>query len=275
MRVIAVTSGKGGVGKSSLSANLAITLAAKNRRVVVFDADLGLANLDVILGVNPRFTLEQVVSGERTIPEVLFDAPGGIRIIPGGSGVSTLVQLSGPQLDRFLSELNTLAGETDYLIFDTGAGIDDSVMTFLQAADEVLLVVTPDPSSITDAYATAKTLFSRQPAARVRVVMNAAESEEHARLVFDRLSQVAQQYLGKSMEFAGWVRHDPTVVRCARRRQPFVLAEPQCGASRDVGRIAENLLGIGGEKRPEDSGTAPTLVDRLRALLGGKARKIA
>ncbi len=96
MRVIAVTSGKGGVGKSSLSANLAITLAAKNRKVVVFDADLGLANLDVILGVNPRFTLEQVVSGERTIPEVLFDAPGGIRIIPGGSGVSTLVQLSGP-----------------------------------------------------------------------------------------------------------------------------------------------------------------------------------
>ncbi len=267
MRTIAITSGKGGVGKTNLSANIGIQMARRARRVVVFDADLGLANLDVVLGVQAQYTLQHVLTGERTLSQIVTDGPGGVRFIAGGSGVEALVNLSGPQLERFLSELAELERSTDVLIFDTGAGIDGNVMTFLQAADETLLICTPDPASITDAYATAKALWTRRPDAVIRVVLNMVADDAHAKAVFAKLKSITEQFLGKTLLFAGYVRHDQKAVEYIRKRKPFTLGDPSLNASQDVCGIAASLLGMDYEPR------RLTLVDKFRSAFGIQLRE--
>jgi flagellar biosynthesis protein FlhG len=243
MRTIAVTSGKGGVGKSNLSSNLGIAFAEKGKRVVVFDADLGLANVDVILGARAPYTLQHVISGEKSLAEIVTSGPGGIGFVAGGSGVESLINLSGPQLERFLVEIEGLSSDTDVLIFDTGAGVDDSVMAFCEAADEAIVVATPDPASIADAYATIKTLYSRKPNAKIHVVMNMAPNHAIAEATFERLNSVAQQFLQKKLSHLGSVRQDSVVVDCVRKRKPFLVEAPGCTASQDVKSIAMRLLG--------------------------------
>ncbi len=262
MRTISVTSGKGGVGKSNLSSNIGIALAERGKRVVVFDADLGLANVDVILGARAPYTLQHVISGEKSLAEVVTSGPGGIGFVAGGSGVESLINLSGPQLERFLMEIEGLSTDTDVLIFDTGAGVDESVMSFCEAADETIVVATPDPASIADAYATIKTLYARKPNAKIHVVLNMAPSFHIGELTFDRLNTVAQQFLKRPLSFLGSVRQDPTVVDCVRRRKPFVVEAPNCAASEDVRAITLRLLGHVVEKPKEGLGV------RLRSVFG-------
>lgn len=260
MRTFAVTSGKGGVGKTNLSANLAIALAQRGLRTLVFDADLGLANLDVVLGTRAPHTLQDVIAGEKRLLEIATPGPGGIQFVAGGSGVQALVNLAPAQLDSFLCQLSELEECMDVLIFDTGAGIDNNTMTFLEAADDVLLISTPDPASITDAYATAKTLFARKPNAKVHVVLNMVSDETQARAVYAKLFSITQQFLEKSLTYAGMVRNDPHAVAWIRKRQPFLLAQPNLAASQDVARLAANLLG------KQHTPSAESLVDRLRAV---------
>jgi flagellar biosynthesis protein FlhG len=269
MRTLAVTSGKGGVGKTNLSANLGIALAARGQRVLVFDADIGLANLDVVLGCRANATLQHVVSGEKSLEEVIQPGPGGIRFVAGGSGVEALVNLEGPTSARFLDDLAKLESKTDFLIFDTGAGIDGNVMTFLTAADEVLIIVTPDPASLTDGYATAKALWMRRPDAAVRVILNMVDDESQARAVYAKLYSIAMQFLGKSLKYGGHVRLDSRAVACIRQRRPFVLAEPGLMATQDVKSIAANLLGERIEARQEG------LVDRLKGVFSLGLRRSA
>ena len=262
MRTISVTSGKGGVGKTNISANVGLALASRGKRVVVFDADLGLANLDVILGTRAEFTLQHVVTGEKTLSEVVTNGPGGIDFIAGGSGVENLINLDPTHLERFLTELQELSKCTDVLIFDTGAGIDDTIMTFLEASDETLIIITPDPASITDAYATAKVLYSRKPEAVVRVIMNQVYDEAQAKAIFSKIQGIAHQFLDKHLIYGGHVRSDQRAVQCIRKRQPFFIADPLAPASQDVLTVASALLGQ--EYTPEKEG----LVDRLRNLFG-------
>jgi flagellar biosynthesis protein FlhG len=262
MRTIAVTSGKGGVGKTNISANVGLSLVSMGKRVVVFDADLGLANLDVILGTKAQYTLQDAISGEKRLSEIVTHGPGGIHFIAGGSGVEGLINLNSAHLERFLTELQELSQSTDVLIFDTGAGIDDTIITFLQASDETLLVITPDPASITDAYATAKVLFARKPEAVVRVVLNQVVDEAQARAVFEKIRGIAHQFLDKHLIFGGYVRHDMRALQWIRKRQPFVLADPHLPASQDVTAVAAGLLGQ--TYTPEREG----VVDRLRNLFG-------
>lgn len=269
MRTIAVTSGKGGVGKTNIAANLGILFSGRGKRTVVFDADLGLANLDVVMGVRAPFTLQHVVTGEKGLLEVVCEGPRGVRFIAGGSGVEDLLNLTGPQLEGFLMELEGLTKTTDILIFDTGAGLDDKVMTFLRAADETLLVTTPDPASVTDAYATAKLLFMVKPDAVVRVVMNMVIDEAHAHAVFAKLNAICRQFSGKSMFYAGHVRHDPQVGFYIRKRVPFYGAQPRLKASMDLANVASRLLG----EEPEGEETG--LAERLRALFGFGLKKSA
>jgi flagellar biosynthesis protein FlhG len=269
MRTIAVTSGKGGVGKTNLSANVGLSLVERGKRVVIFDADLGLANLDVVLGTKAQFSLQHVLSGEKKLTEIVTHGPGGIQFIAGGSGVEGLVNMNATQLERFLLELQELSKATDVLIFDTGAGIDETVMTFLQAADEALLVITPDPASITDAYATAKVLYQRKPEAVVRVVMNQVSDEAQARAVYEKVNGIVRQFLGKHMIFGGYVRHDQRALACIRKRQPYRNADPTAPASVDVMAVAAGLLGQVHEKPKEG------VVDRLRNLFGFSLRKSA
>lgn len=262
MRTIAITSGKGGVGKTNLSANIAIQLAQKGHRVTLFDADLGLANVDVILGVRAEWNLQNMISGERTLNQIIAKGPGGIDFIAGGSGVEALAKLSGVDLDRFLTELADLERRNDFLIFDTGAGIDHVVLTFLQAADETLLVATPDPASITDAYAIAKALWHRRPNARIEVIMNMVHDEPHAMAVFAKLRAITEQFIGQRLEYAGFVRFDAKAVDWIRKRRPFSLADPKLAASQDVRALAAHILGerVDNERQ--------TLVDRFRSMLG-------
>ena len=269
MRTIAVTSGKGGVGKTNLSANLAIALTSLGKRVVVFDADLGLANLDVVLGTKSQFTLQHVLAGEKRLIEVVAPGPGGISFIAGGSGVQGLVNLNGQQLERFLAELAEFERSADILIFDTGAGIDELVMTFAEAADETLLVTTPDPASITDAYATAKLLYGRKPDASVRVVMNMVSDEAHAKAVFAKIQTISHQFLGKNLIYGGHIRNDHRAIACIRSRRPFLIADPTCPAAQDVSVVAARLTGQSYEV-PQS-----TLSDRFRTIFSFGVKRSA
>lgn len=269
MRTIAVTSGKGGVGKTNISANMGLSLAQQGKRVVIFDADLGLANLDVVLGTKAQFALHDCLGGDKKLSEIVTHGPNGIQFIAGGSGVEALVNLNSSQLERFLTELQEFSKFTDIMIFDTGAGIDDTVMAFLQAADETLLVITPDPASITDAYATAKLLFTHKPEAVVRVILNQVFDEAQARAVYAKVNGIAQQFLGKHLIYGGHVRHDLRALQCIRKRQPYVIGDPLAPASQDVHGVAAGLLGQ--EHKPERESFAC----RLRNVFGFGLRKSA
>lgn len=269
MRTIAITSGKGGVGKTNLSANLGIAVAARGKSVVVFDADLGLANLDVVLGTKAQFTLQHVLAGEKQLSEIVMPGPGGVKFIAGGSGVQGLVNLNGPQLERFLMELSELEKSTDILLLDTGAGIDQVVMTFIEAADETIVVTTPDPASITDAYATIKTLYGRKPSATVRMVINMVSDETQARAVFAKVQTISQQFLSRTLIFGGHVRQDPRAIACIRSRRPFVLADSTCPAAQDVIAVAGAVLGEPTAQQPA------TLAERFRSLFSFGIQKSA
>ena len=268
MRTIAVTSGKGGVGKSNLSANLAIALADRGQRVIIFDADIGLANLDVVLGMPAKGTLQQVVSGEKRLADAIADGPGGIKFLGGGSGIETMLKLSGRAGEAFLDEVSDLEKSYDFLIFDTGAGIDANVMTFLGAADEALVVITPDPASLTDGYATIKAILIGDKKVPVQVLMNMVDGEAQAKAVFARLTSISQQFLGVPLTLAGYIRTDPKAAHYVRLRKPWVLADPHLPASKDVMQLAATLLGEATAHRYEET---LSFTDRLRSLFRREA----
>ena len=257
MRTIAVTGGKGGIGKTVLASGIGIALSRLGHRVVIFDADLGLANLDVVMGVEAQFNVQHALDGVKTLQEIVVEGPQGVRIIAGGSGIGKLIRTSRKRLIEFLSQISGLAGSTDYLIFDTAAGVDARVMTFLRASDQVVLVVTPDPASIVDAYATAKVLFRQDPNAAVRVVANTVANDEQGNKVFSLIQSTARTYLNKELSYLGSVCKDDQVSFWTRRRRPFLDAEPSCPASHDVTALAARLsICVGEDSRP-------SLADRM------------
>lgn len=244
MTTIAITSGKGGVGKTSFSANLAAALAETGARTTVFDADLQLANLDIVLGVSPEFNLQHVVAGEKTLSEVLVEAPGGFKAITGASAVPLLMRAGPKKLALFFEQFGALAKTTDTLLFDCAAGLDNRVLHFLKFADDIILVASPDPTSITDAYATAKTLFRRKPDARVHVVFNMASPHEGAKL-FAMFEKICWQYLKKRVGYLGSVRFDQAAALATRKRELYVVANAGCKAAQDVRALAQSVRQFG------------------------------
>ena len=242
MRTYCVTSGKGGVGKTTVSANLGIALAKKGQRVVVFDADLSLANLDLILGVRSDHSLQHVLAGEKSLGEIVHPAPGGIGVVCGGSAVGPLMASGPKRIGKFLEQLAELEALTDVLIFDTGAGLDTKVMSFAKAADEVLLIATPEPTSVTDAYATAKILWKRDPDARIHVVANQVSGPDEGYAIYSTLNAIATSFLDKSLEYAGAIPRDDAVTKCIRNRRPLLLEAPSSPASEGISEIAAQLL---------------------------------
>lgn len=241
-RVLAVTSGKGGVGKTSVAVNLAIACARLGQRVTLVDFDLGLANVDVMMGIQPVHNLSHVVMGKRRVREVTVVAEG-IRIVPGAAGLWELANLGESARDELIRSLQTLEQDADLLIIDTGAGISRTVVRAAAAADEVLLLSTPEPTSIMDAYATVKMISHEPGHGRIRVIVNMAEGREEAERVSRTLADVSRQFLSVPVDRLGYIPRDEHVSRAVRERRPFEVLFPQCEASvavRGLGRMIVN-----------------------------------
>jgi flagellar biosynthesis protein FlhG len=240
-KVITVTSGKGGVGKTNVTINTAIALSELGLRVVILDADFGLANIDILFGIIPKFTLVDVIHNRKNILEVLSDGPKNIKFISGGSGVEELIKLEKSQLEIFVDNISLLDKIADVILIDTGAGLSDNVMNFVMAADEVLLVTTPEPTSITDAYALIKTVSNRDKGKIIKVIVNRAESVNEANDILNKLFLVAQKFLTLKLHPLGFILQDEAVIKAVKLQQPFSLAFPKSQAAKQIREIAKKL----------------------------------
>jgi flagellar biosynthesis protein FlhG len=226
--VFAITSGKGGVGKTNVTANLAAALVLKNRRVMVIDADLGLANLDLLLGVRPTHTLADFLAGAASLDEIIVANRQGILLLPGASGVSEITSLRRDQKLALLTELDALTHELDIALVDTGSGISDAVTYFTAAAQEIVVVVTPEPASMTDAYALIKVLASAHGQKRFWILANNVSAEAEALRLFDALSRTALRFLNAALDYLGWIPRDPRLARAVARSR--MVIEDACDA---------------------------------------------
>jgi len=242
-RAIVVTSGKGGVGKTNISVNLAVSLSQLGRKVTVMDADLGMANADVLCDLTLRNGLEDVVSGKKKLDEIAITAPGGFKLLPGAGGVPSIADLPEVDRNRLIDALARLEARNDYLIVDTGAGIGASVMGFVVAVERVLLITTPEPTAITDAYAMLKTIRKRRPKTRARLVVNQVESLAEGIAVHGRIDQASRRFLGVGIGFAGSIPKDPQIPLAVRRRSPVVINAPKSPAAKAIQRLAASIDG--------------------------------
>jgi flagellar biosynthesis protein FlhG len=238
VRVIAVTGGKGGVGKTSVAVNLATALAARSRRVVLLDGDLGLANADVFLGLSPRYTLAHVLAGERTLDEILVEAPQGFKLIPAAAGAADLAQLGPAEHLGLIRAFSSLAARLDVLIVDTAAGLSHSVLQFSQAAQQVMVVICDEPASITDAYALIKVLSRNHGVERFRILANQIRLPGGGRELYQRFERVAARFLDVTLEFAGEIPDDDCLRRSVRGQRPVLDEYPSSPAARAFKKLA-------------------------------------
>jgi flagellar biosynthesis protein FlhG len=240
-RVIAVTSGKGGVGKTNVAGNLAVALAQRGLRVLIVDGDLGMADLNLVYGIAPRLTLLDVLNGNHAITDIVADGPAGVRVLPGCAASFRLANLSDEERQQMCAAIGQLEGSYDAVVIDTGAGIGATSMTFAAAADQPLLVVTPEPSSIADAYAVAKVLSSRLGVRRLWVLPNQVASARDAHATFRRLATLVGRFLDLSLVQAGHVPADRAVASAVRAGRPFQLHAPDAPAARGLRGVAQRL----------------------------------
>jgi len=240
---IAITSGKGGVGKTSLATNLAIAFARRGRRVLLVDGDLAMANVDLMLGVVPQKNLGDVVFGRAAIEEVVLTTADGVRVLPSGSGVEELADLDDFRRERLLRELSKLEAEADLILLDTGSGVGRQTIHFARAADRTVIVTTPEPTAFSDAYATLKVLSRGRLRGRPGVVVNMAATPEEGRETERRIRVVAERFLRLKPEYLGHVLLDASMGKAVRRQQPVVKAFPRSPAAACIEELASRLLG--------------------------------
>lgn len=241
VQVIAVTGGKGGVGKSNVSINLSVCLAAMGRRVALLDADLGLANIDILLGLRPERNLEDVLSGECSLTDIMLTGPGGIRIIPASSGIQRMTMLGSMEHAGLIHAFSEITEQIDVLMIDTAAGISDSVISFVRASQEVLVVVCDEPSSITDAYALIKLLNKDYGVDRFRVIANMTRSVQEGRNLYNKLVQVTDRFLEVTLQYEGNIPFDESVRKAVQRQCPVVELLPRSKAALAYKQLAEKV----------------------------------
>jgi len=242
VRVMAVSSGKGGVGKSNVVVNLAVAFDRMGKRVLIMDADLGLANIDLLLGISPKQNIGHVLEGQKSLREVLVKGPGRIRVMPASSGVQKLTQLSDDQKLLLLEILDELEAEVDILLIDTGAGISDTVLYFNLAAQEKIVVVTPEPTSLTDAYALIKVLYTRHGERHFKILVNSVEDEKRGKAIFAKISKVADHFLdGISLDYLGCIPYDANMSKAIIQQKPFIDLFPQAAAAKAFMMLAHRI----------------------------------
>ena len=269
LRSLAVLSGKGGVGKSNISVNLSLAMAARGKRVVLLDADLGMANVDLLCGISPRYTLAHLVRGEKTVEELLMPISDSVLLLPGGPGVQGLADLDEASLSLLIDRLSVLDGIADVLIIDTGAGIHKNTLSFGVAADSTLLVTTPEPTAIRDAYGVLKSLaIATRSKIDVTILVNMTASEAEGREVADRVRMAASQFLELTVAYGGALPTDMAVRRAVQMRSPFLQAFPDSRASLAVGTMADSLLGVEEKERAPAGRGIKSFFFRLARGLG-------
>lgn len=241
-RVFSITSGKGGVGKTAVVANTAMLLAKKGKRVLILDADLGLANIDVVFGLAPSKNLNHFFSGDSDLHSILVDGPEGIKILPAGSGVQRFTRLDSQQKLRLLEALDSMHNDFDYVLIDTEAGISENVTYFNTAAQEILVITTPEPTAITDAYALMKLLSNQYHEKHFNLIVNFITNEEEALDVYRKLTMVANRYLDISIDYMGSIPRDKQMIDAIRKQQVMVQLFPESKTSAAFEALAQNFL---------------------------------
>ena len=243
-RTIAITSGKGGVGKTNFVANLGISLARRGKKVLLIDADLGLANIDVLFGIRPKYNLFHVITGQKNISEIIIEGPEGILIVPGGSGITELANLKESERKHFISEMSELEKKVDIILVDTSAGINDNVIYFLKACSEIIVLTIPEPPAMADAYGVIKALSVNDDSLQqiVTLVVNRVSSPAEAKDVYDRLSVVSRRFLNLKIEDGGYIYEDKSVSSSVRAQKPFISAFPYSRAAECIEKIGINLI---------------------------------
>lgn len=266
-RVIAVTSGKGGVGKTSVSVNLALQFRKEGKKVVILDADFGLANVEVMLGIRPLYNLSDVIFSNKSIEDIITEGPMGIGFISGGSGVQDLVNLEKERLQKLIAQLVKLDSLYDVVIIDTGAGIADSVVEFVLSSPEVLLIITAEPTSITDAYSLLKAVNRKKEFRRetksIKVITNRVESEQEGKEIYSKISIVASKFLNIQLEYIGFILNDKKMGNAVLEQKPVVLGEPNSEPAICLRKICNSLLNIEEEVKTRN-GIAKVLLNLIK-----------
>ncbi|MBP2662572.1 MAG: ylxH [Firmicutes bacterium] len=241
-RVIAITSGKGGVGKTNFTVNLALALAALNQKVLVIDADLGMANVEVVLGCSASYNILNLLEDGLKITDIATDGPRGIKFMAGGSGIYHLANLSDAHLNYIVSQISLFDNWADFILIDTGAGLSRNVLNFVMAADEVIIITTPEPTAITDAYAMVKAYAGQKGNAPLKLVVNRIVDRDEGQMVVDKLMRVSQRFLDVAIEHLGYIYEDRNLVKAVKSQIPLLISFPEAISSRCIEDIAQGVL---------------------------------
>lgn len=241
VKVIAVTAGKGGVGKSNVSVNLAVALAQQDKNVMLLDADLGLANIDIMLGLHTKYNLSHVIQGVCHLSDIILHGPNGIRVIPASSGTEFMTQLSPAEHAGIIDSFNELTDDLDYMIIDTAAGISDTVLSFTRSSQELIVVVCDEPTSLTDAYALIKVMSKRYEWKHFHILANMVRNMKDGRELFNKLFRVSEQFLDVHLDYLGAIPFDEHVHKAVKKQKPVLIAYPESSASASMKELAVNV----------------------------------
>lgn len=262
-RIVAVTSGKGGVGKTNFTLNLAISLNNLGYKCIVFDADIGFANVDVISGIIPKYTIADVLENNMKMKDIMIEGPVGVKLISGGSGINEIMQLDLQKLEYLLNEFQSLEDESDFILIDTGAGLSKTVLSFVNAADEIIIITTPEPTSLTDAYAMIKALNMFNENVDLKIIVNRVENEKEADDVFKKLNKVSTKFLDIKVNKLGYIYDSRSVLEAVKKQVPFMLHNPTSSVSKKVNSIALKLIG---EDEKENQSGMGSFISNLRSV---------